>query len=56
MDENNHEMFNMLAQKIGIMFNPMIQNTNHSYQQLATKMPQIIDFFGAIGVKFDLRW
>lgn len=38
MDESNHDMVNMLTQQIGTVFNPLIQNTNHSYQQLAHQM------------------
>ena len=36
MDENNHGMVNFLTQQIGTMFNPFIQDTNRSYQALAT--------------------
>jgi len=45
MDESNHEMVNLLTQKFGTVFNPLIQNTNHGYQALATKMGRIADFF-----------
>lgn len=31
---------------MGTIFNPLIQNTNQSYQQLETQMNQIADFFG----------
>jgi len=34
-----------LAQQIGIVFNPLIQSTNHSYQALATQMERIAYFF-----------
>ncbi|KAK2456809.1 hypothetical protein QL285_004146 [Trifolium repens] len=47
MDESNHDMVNMLIQQIGIVFNPLIQNTNQSYQLLANQMGRIADFFGA---------
>ncbi|KAK2422828.1 hypothetical protein QL285_033329 [Trifolium repens] len=47
MDESNHDMVNMLTQQIGIVFNPLIQNTNQSYQLLANQMGRIADFFGA---------
>lgn len=40
-------MVNTLTQQIGTIFNPLIQNTNQSYQQLATQMNWIADFFGA---------
>ncbi|KAK2368350.1 hypothetical protein QL285_081551 [Trifolium repens] len=47
MDDSNHDMVNMLTQQIGTVFNPLIQNTNQSYQVLATQMERIVDFFGA---------
>ncbi|KAK2437576.1 hypothetical protein QL285_022449 [Trifolium repens] len=47
MDESNHDMVNMLTQQIGTIFNPLIQNTNQSYQLLANQMGRIADFFGA---------
>jgi hypothetical protein len=46
MDESNHEMVNMLTTQIGTVFNPLIQNTNDSYQMLAYQMSRIADFFG----------
>jgi hypothetical protein len=45
MDECNHEMVNLLTQQIGMVFNPLIQNTNQSYQALATQIGRIADFF-----------
>lgn len=47
MDESNHYMVNMLTQQIGIVFNPLIQNTNYTYQQLAHQMGRIAYLFGA---------
>ncbi|KAK2422544.1 hypothetical protein QL285_033071 [Trifolium repens] len=47
MDESNDDMVNMLTQQIGTVFNPLIQNTNQSYQLLANQMGRIADFFGA---------
>ncbi|XP_045788321.1 uncharacterized protein LOC123883528 [Trifolium pratense] len=46
MDESNHEMVNLLTQQMGTVFNPLIQNTNESYQMLAFQMSRIADFFG----------
>lgn len=46
-DESKHEMINMLTHQIGTIFNPLIQNTNHSYQLLANKMGRIANFFSA---------
>lgn len=47
MDESNHEMVSMIMQQIGTMFNPVIQNTNHSYQQLGHQISRIANFLGA---------
>ena len=30
MEDTNHEMVNMLTQKIGMVFNPLIQQTHNS--------------------------
>ncbi|MCH80091.1 hypothetical protein A2U01_0000853, partial [Trifolium medium] len=46
MDESNHEMVNLLTHQIGTVFNPLIQNTNESYQMLAYQMGRMADFFG----------
>lgn len=45
MDESNHEMVNLLTQKIGTVLNPLIRDTNRSYQALTTHMRRIEDFF-----------
>ncbi|KAH1252502.1 hypothetical protein GmHk_04G009456 [Glycine max] len=47
MDESNHDMVNMLTQQIGTVINPLIQNTNDSYQTLTNQISRIADFFGA---------
>lgn len=47
MDESNHEKVNLLTRKMDTIFNPLIENTNHNYQQLANQMTWIFDFFGA---------
>src|ERR1044072_4908780 len=47
MDESNHDMVNTLTQQIGDVFNPLITNTNNSYQLLAQQMGRIADFLGA---------
>jgi len=41
-------MVNMLTQQIGTVFNHLIQNTNQSYQVLATQMGKITNFFSPI--------
>src|ERR1044072_8177699 len=46
MDESNHEMVNTLTRQIGDVFNPLITNTNKSYQLLAQQMGRIAEFFG----------
>jgi hypothetical protein len=53
MDENNHEMVNMLTQQIVTVFNPLIQNTNQSYQALVTQMGRIADLFSPIQVRIN---
>jgi len=45
IDDSNHEMVNLLTQQIGTMFNPLIRDTNRSYQALTTQMGRIADFF-----------
>jgi len=45
MDKSNHEMVNLLIQQIGTMFNPLIRDTNRSYQALTTQMGRIADLF-----------
>lgn len=50
MNESNHEMVKMLTHQTVTMFNPLIQKTNHSYQQLTQQMGRIADFFSALQV------
>jgi hypothetical protein len=45
MDESNHEMVNLLTQQIGTVFNPLIRDTNRSYQALTTQMGRIAYLF-----------
>ncbi|KAK2444904.1 hypothetical protein QL285_015894 [Trifolium repens] len=47
MDESNHDMVNTLTQQLGTVINPLIHNTNDSYQMLTNQMSRIADFFGA---------
>lgn len=47
MDESNHEMANMLTRQIDTLFNPLIHNTNQSYQLLANQMGRIANSFDA---------
>src|ERR1044072_4044030 len=39
-------MVNSLNKEIGDVFNPLINNTNNSYQLLAQQMGRIAEFFG----------
>ena len=48
MDDSNHEMVTLLTQQIGTVFNPLISDTNQSYQALTTQMGRIVDFFAAL--------
>lgn len=45
VSESNYKMVNILTQQISAVFNPLIQNTTQSYQQLAHQMGMIADFF-----------
>jgi hypothetical protein len=35
MDEANHEMANLVTQQMGAVINPLIRDTNNSYQALS---------------------
>jgi len=48
IDESNHEMVNLLTQQISTMINPLIRDTNRSYQALTTQMGRIVDFFAPL--------
>jgi len=47
MEESNHEMVNMVTQQIGTIINPLIRETNTSYQMLSAQMERIANYFGA---------
>jgi len=47
MEESNHEMVNMVTQQIGTVINPLIRDTNNSYQMLTAQMERIANYFGA---------
>ena len=55
MDESNHEMVNLLTKQIGTVFNPLNQNVNQGYQEIATQMGRIADFFGSLRSKISLK-
>jgi len=48
MEDNNHEIVNMLTQKIGTAFNPLIRDTHNSYLLLSDQMGPIVNSFGAL--------
>jgi len=47
MEDSNHERVNMVTQQIGTIINPLIRDTNNSYQAMSTQMERISNFFGA---------
>jgi len=40
-------MVNQVTQQIGTIINPLIRDTNNSYQALSAQMERIANFFGA---------
>lgn len=48
MNESNHEMLHMLTQQMGTILRPLIQDSNQSYQQLATQITRIGDFLWSL--------
>lgn len=50
MDESNLELVNSLAQQMEIIFNPLITNTNQTYELLANQMGRITGFFGTLQI------
>jgi hypothetical protein len=48
MEHRNHEMVNQVTQKIGTVINPLIRDTNNSYQAMSAQMERIANFFGAL--------
>lgn len=47
MDKRNHDIVHIITNKIGNMFNPFLENTIRSYQQLTHQMGKIADLLGA---------
>jgi hypothetical protein len=47
MDEANHEMANLVTQQMGAVINPLIRESNNSYQALSAQMERIADFCSA---------
>jgi len=54
MEDKNHEMVNQVTQQIGTVINPLIRDTNNSYQALSAQMERIANFFGAPPVRNTL--
>lgn len=46
MDESNHDMVQMLAQTMGTILNPLIEDTTQSNQQMAAHMMRLANFSG----------
>jgi hypothetical protein len=51
MDEANHEMVNLVTQQMGAVINPLIRDTNNSYQALSIQMERMANFFGVPPVR-----
>jgi len=51
MEERKHEMVNMVTQQIGKVINPLIRETNTSYQMLSAQIERIANYFGAPPVR-----
>lgn len=47
MDESNHELMHMLTQMMTTLFNPIMENTHTSYQDLTRQIGRIADVFRA---------
>jgi len=47
MEETNHEMVNLVTQQVGAVINPLIRDTNKSYQAMSVQMERMADLFGA---------
>ena len=47
MEESNHEMVNMVTQQIGTVINPLIRDTNTSYERLSAQMERMANYFDA---------
>lgn len=46
MDDGNLKLVNTLTQQMGTIFNPLITNTNQTYELLENQMGRIADLFG----------
>jgi len=51
MEDSNHEIVNQVTQQIGMIINPLIRDTNNSYQALSAQMERITNFFGVPPVR-----
>ena len=47
IEETNLEMVNLVTQQVGMVINPLIRDTNNSYQALSLQMERIGNFLGA---------
>ena len=51
MADTNHDMVNMVTQQVTMVINPLIKETNSSYQALSQQMGRIADLLGAPQVR-----
>ncbi|XP_050918790.1 uncharacterized protein LOC127136249 [Lathyrus oleraceus] len=47
MDGSNHELVNMLTNQMGIVFNPVIQESAETNRQVANQLTRLCNFLGA---------
>ncbi|XP_050914599.1 uncharacterized protein LOC127129461 [Lathyrus oleraceus] len=47
MDDNNHELVNMLTNQMGTIFNPVIQDSPETNRQVANQLTRLCNFLGA---------
>ncbi|CAL5207631.1 unnamed protein product [Lathyrus oleraceus] len=47
MDDSNHELVNMLTNQMGIVFNPLIQESTETNRQVANQLTPLCNFLGA---------
>ncbi|XP_050919231.1 uncharacterized protein LOC127136750 [Lathyrus oleraceus] len=47
MDDNNHELVNMLTNQMGTVFNPVIHESAETNRQMANQLTRLCNFLGA---------
>ncbi|XP_050909779.1 uncharacterized protein LOC127123621 [Lathyrus oleraceus] len=48
MDDSNHELVNMLTNQMGIIFNPVIQESAETNRHVANQLTRLCNFLGAL--------